>query len=190
MNPYQAALGIFWSVYVLSLAQLNKSLLEEETLQLSGKGLAKGNINKTLSEPLDPGTAVALAQSSASTSTARGQIQCRLFVAVSRDGISIQHQRWSRSSGLKLGREAVKARVGQMLPLSHCSRSKARLLTMVGSFPRVPFGIWAWMCCPRPCALAGSSAGVCRVLQCRAGFSPSQHHRIGHKFTLAYGIKA
>lgn len=57
MNPYQAALSIFWSVYVLSLAQLNKSLLEEGTLQLSGKGLANGNINKTLSVLLDPGTA-------------------------------------------------------------------------------------------------------------------------------------
>lgn len=66
MNPYQAALGIFWSVYVLSLAQLNKSLLEEGTLQLSGKGLANGNINKTLSEPLDPG----IAQGSAPTSAA------------------------------------------------------------------------------------------------------------------------
>lgn len=52
VNPYQAALGIFWSVYVLS--QLNKSLLEEGTLQLRGEGLANGNINKILSELLDP----------------------------------------------------------------------------------------------------------------------------------------
>lgn len=92
MNPYQAAPSIFWSVCVLSLAQLNKSLLEEGTLQLSGKGLADGNINKTLSGPLDPGIAVPLAQSSAPTSRAGGQIQHRLFVAVSRDGVSIQHQ--------------------------------------------------------------------------------------------------
>lgn len=91
MNPYQAALGIFWSVCVLSLAQLNKSLLEEGTLQPSGKRLADGNINKTLSGPLDPGIAVPLAQSSAPSSTAGGQIQRGLFVAVSRDGVSIQH---------------------------------------------------------------------------------------------------
>lgn len=108
MNPYQAGLGIFWSVCVLSLAQLNKSLLEEGTLQLSGKGLADGNINKTLSGPLDPGIAVPLAQSFATTSRAGGQIQRRLFVAVSRDGISIQHQievqQWAE------------ARLGQMLP--------------------------------------------------------------------------
>lgn len=65
MNPYQAALGIFWSVYVLSLAQLNKSLLEEGTLQLSGKGLANENINKTLSGLLDSGIALPPAQSSA-----------------------------------------------------------------------------------------------------------------------------
>lgn len=81
MNPYQAALGIFWSVYVLSLAQLNKSLLEEGTLQLSGKGLVNGNTNKTLSGPLDPGIAVPVAQSSAPTSAAGGQIQRGLFVA-------------------------------------------------------------------------------------------------------------
>lgn len=92
MNPYQAALGIFWSVYVLSLAQLNKSLLEEGTLQLNGKGLENENINKILNGPLDPGIAVPQAQSSAPTSTARGQIQHRLFVAVSRDGVSIRHQ--------------------------------------------------------------------------------------------------
>lgn len=65
MNPYQPALSIFWSVYILSLAQFNKSLLEEGTLQLSGKGLANGNIKKTLCGPLDPGTAVPPAQSSA-----------------------------------------------------------------------------------------------------------------------------
>lgn len=92
MNPYQAALTIFWSVCVLSLAQLNKSLLEEGTLQPSGKRLADGNINKTLSGPLDPGVAVPLAQRSAPSSTAGGQIQRGLFVAVGRDGVSIQHQ--------------------------------------------------------------------------------------------------
>jgi len=54
VNPHRAALSIFWSVYVLSQAQLNKSLLEEGTLQLSGEGLANGKINKTLSEQLDP----------------------------------------------------------------------------------------------------------------------------------------
>lgn len=53
VNPYQTALSIFWSVYVLSQAQLNKSLLEEGTLQLSGKGLVNGNVNKILSELLD-----------------------------------------------------------------------------------------------------------------------------------------
>lgn len=52
VNPYQAALSIFWSVYVLSQAQLNKSLLEEGTLQLSSEGLVNGNINKILSELL------------------------------------------------------------------------------------------------------------------------------------------
>lgn len=54
VNPYQAALSIFWSVYALSQAQLNKSLPEEGTLQLSSEGLANGNINKILSELLDP----------------------------------------------------------------------------------------------------------------------------------------
>lgn len=109
MNPYQAALGIFWSVCVLSLAQLNKSLLEEGTLQLSGKGLADGNINKTLSGPLDPGIAVPLAQSSAPTSRAGGTDPAQALCCCQQGrrlhpAPVIEVQLWAE------------ARLGQMLP--------------------------------------------------------------------------
>lgn len=70
VNPYQAALGIFWSVYVLSQAQLNKPLLEEGTLQLSSERLASENINKILSKLLDPRITATPASSSAPASTA------------------------------------------------------------------------------------------------------------------------
>lgn len=102
VNPYQAALGMFWSVYVLSQARVNKLLLEEGTLQLSSERLASENINKILSELLDPGITAAPASSSAPASTAgAGSVAVSLLLPAGT--ASPYGPRWHSSYGTQFG---------------------------------------------------------------------------------------